>query len=69
MPKSTAIEKRQTAVFFDAKCKYIWSMAFDKSGNLFVATGDAGLIYKVAPDGTGAKFFDTEETHARSMID
>ena len=62
------IEKGKPEVFFDAKCKYIWSMAFDKTGNLFVATGDAGLIYKVTPDGTGAKFFDTEETHARSMI-
>jgi hypothetical protein len=62
------IEKGKPQLFFDAKCKYIWSMAFDKSGNLFVATGDSGLIYKVAPDGTGAKFFDTEETHARSMV-
>ena len=62
------IEKGKPQIFFDAKCKYIWSMAFDKGGKLFVATGDAGLIYKVAPDGTGAKFFDTEETHARSMV-
>jgi hypothetical protein len=62
------IENGKPQLFFDAKCKYIWSMAFDKAGNLFVATGDTGLIYKVAPDGTGAKFFDTEETHARSMV-
>ncbi len=62
------IENGKPVLFFDAKCKYIWAMTFDKSGNLFVATGDSGLIYKVAPDGTGAKFFDTEETHARSMI-
>ncbi len=62
------IENGNPQVFFDAKCKYIWSMAFDRSGNLFVATGDAGIIYKVAPDGTGSKFFDTEETHARSMV-
>jgi hypothetical protein len=62
------IENGKPQLFFDAKCKYIWSMSFDKSGNLFVATGDAGLIYKVAPDGSGSKFFDTEETHARSMV-
>ena len=55
-------------LFFDPKCKYIWSMAFDHSGNLFVATGDSGIIYRVTPDGKGSKFFDTEETHARSMI-
>jgi hypothetical protein len=62
------IENGKPQLFFDAKCKYIWAIAFDKSGNLFVATGDSGLIYKVAPDGTGAKFFDTEETHVRSMV-
>jgi sugar lactone lactonase YvrE len=62
------IEDGKPKLFFDAKCKYIWALAFDKSGNLFVATGDAGLIYKVSPDGNGAKFFDTEETHARSMV-
>jgi hypothetical protein len=62
------IENGKPQVFFDAKCKYIWSMVFDKSGNLFVATGDAGIIYKVTPDGKGTQFFDTQETHARSMV-
>jgi hypothetical protein len=42
-------------------------MQFDKAGNLFVATGDAGIVYKVTPDGQGAEFFRTQETHARSM--
>ena len=55
-------------LFFDAKSKYIWSLSFDHHGNLFVATGDAGVIYKVAGDGSGTKFFDTEETHVRSML-
>jgi len=54
-------------LFFDPKCKYIWAMAFDKVGDLFVATGDNGLIYKVTPEGQGTKFFDTQETHARSL--
>ena len=58
----------KSTLFFDPKQKYIWSMLFDKSGNLFVATGETGLIYKVTPDGKGAEFARTEETHARSMI-
>jgi hypothetical protein len=62
------IEGGKPQLFFDAKCKYIWSMAFDKLGNLFVATGDAGIIYKVTADGKGTQFFDTQETHARSMM-
>ena len=55
-------------LFFDPKCKYIWAMSFDRSGNLFVATGDAGIVYKVDANGNAAKFYDTQETHARSMI-
>ena len=43
-------------------------MAFDRSGNLFIATGDSGIVYRVTPDGKGSEFFRTEETHARSMI-
>jgi hypothetical protein len=42
-------------------------MIFSKAGDLFIATGDRGDIYKVAPDGKGAVFFKTEETHARSL--
>ena len=35
--------------------------------NLYVATGDKGEVYKVTPDGKGSVFFQTDETHARSM--
>ena len=47
--------------------KYIWALAFDRTDNLFVATGDKGLIYRVTPGGSGAVFYRTEETHARSL--
>ena len=53
-------------VFYDPKAKYIWAMAFDSQGNLFVATGDAGEIHRVTPAGKGAVFFKSDETHARS---
>ncbi len=54
-------------VFFDPKAKYIWTMCFSKAGDLYIATGDKGEIFKVSPDGKGSAFFKTEETHARSM--
>jgi hypothetical protein len=54
-------------VFFDPHAKYIWAMAFSRKGDLYIATGDRGEIYKVAPDGQGSVFFKTEETHARSL--
>ena len=61
------IENGKPQLFFDPKCKYVWSMLFDRSGNLFLATGDSGVVYRVTPDGKGKKFFESEETHARSM--
>ena len=54
-------------VFYDPKQKYIWAMAFGRNGDLYIATGDAGEIHRVTPDGKGSVFFKSEETHARSM--
>ena len=53
--------------FFYPKTRYIWAMAFNSNGDLFVATGDKGEIHRVAPDGKGSAFFNTEDTHARSL--
>lgn len=61
------ISNGKAEVFYDPKAKYIWAMAFNSKGELFVATGDSGEIHKVAPDGKGSVFFRTEETHARSL--
>jgi len=42
-------------------------MVFDKQGRLLVGTGDKGIIYRVTPDGNGAPFYTTDETHIVSM--
>ncbi len=60
------IANGKSEVFYDPKTKYIWALAFSQ-GNLYVATGDKGDIYRVTPDGKGSLFFSTEETHARSL--
>ena len=65
--KSIGSINGKSEVFFDPKAKYIWALAFAPSGDLYVATGDHGEIYKVTPDGKGSLFFQTEEAHARSM--
>ncbi|MBV8832738.1 MAG: hypothetical protein JO108_26350, partial [Acidobacteriaceae bacterium] len=61
------IENGKPVLFFDPKCKYIWSMLFGRNGDLFLATGESGVVYRIPPDGKGVKFFETDETHARSM--
>ena len=54
-------------VFYDPHAKYIWALAFSRSGDLFVSTGDQGEIHRVTAAGAGSVFFKTEETHARSL--
>jgi WD40 repeat protein len=56
-----------SSVFFDPKSKYIWDLALDSEGRLYVATGDAGELYRVGPDGTGSVFFKSDETHIRTL--
>src|SRR5260370_16502387 len=43
-------------------------MAFNSKGDLFPAPGDKGEIHKVAANGKGSVVFQTEETHARSLV-
>src|SRR5262249_39348848 len=52
---------------FDPPDKYIWSLAVDKAGNVYAATGDKGLVYKITPDGKGTLFYDTKATHAMTL--
>jgi hypothetical protein len=54
-------------VYFDPKTKYIWSLALDKQGNLYVGTGDRGEIYRVDANGTGTLFFKSDEAHIRAL--
>jgi hypothetical protein len=56
-----------SSVFFTPGTKYIWDLALDKAGNLYVATGDHGEIYKVASKGEHSLFFKSDETHIRVL--
>lgn len=53
----------------DLKESYVWDLVQGTDGHLYVATGNEGRIYKVAPDGTGADkpFVDTPEIDVRSL--
>ncbi len=59
--------KGSGTVFFDPGDRYIWSLAVDKAGNVFAATGDKGIIYKITPDGKGTTFYATKATHAMTL--
>ncbi len=56
-----------STVFFSPGTKYIWDLTLDKVGDLFVATGDHGEIYKVSANGDHSVFFKSDETHIRVL--
>src|ERR1700691_1760780 len=56
-----------SSVYFEPGTKYIWDLALDKSGNLYVATGDHGEIYRVTMKGEHSVFFKSDETHIRVL--
>lgn len=65
--KTTTTGEWTSSVYFDPGTKYIWSLALDDSGNLYVATGDHGQLFKVAPNGDHTLFFKSDEPHIRVL--
>jgi sugar lactone lactonase YvrE len=55
------------SVYFDPGAKYIWDLALDSAGDLYVATGDHGEIYKVNANGQHSLFFKSDEVHIRVL--
>lgn len=53
---------RQLKLLADLNVAHVWDVVEDKQGNLFVATGDEGKVYKVAPDGNVTVAFDSQES-------
>lgn len=67
-PTSVAVDSSYTSsVFFDPKTKYIWALAEDAEGRLYIATGDRGEVYRVDRTGTGSVFFKSDEAHIRAL--
>jgi hypothetical protein len=56
-----------SSVYFDPQTKYIWDLALGGTGDLFVATGDRGEIYRVTPKGDHSVFFKSDEAHIRVL--
>ena len=53
--------------YFDPGTKYIWDIVLDSAGNLYVATGDRGEVFKVTPAGQHTLFFKSDEVHIRVL--
>src|SRR5437868_2158254 len=65
--KTKSASEFSSSVFFDPHTKYIWDLVFDNSGNLYVATGDHGEIFRITPKGEHSVFFKSDEAHIRVL--
>jgi len=76
MAKNAARDNGNAAVVFDSgklepKPNYIWDLAFDSQGRLYVATGGPADIYRVDLKHLAAKpekFFSSSEQHIRALL-
>lgn len=66
-PQTTLDPEYISSVYFDPKTKYIWALALDNDGRLYVATGDHGEIFRVNRDGTSSVFFKSDDAHIRAI--
>ena len=46
----------------------VWDVVEDKAGNLFAATGDAGKIFKIAPDGAATVAFESKDSQILCLL-
>ena len=53
--------------YFDPGEIYIWGLARADNGDLLVATGTNGRLYRVEAEGSGKIAFDSEDTHLRAL--
>ncbi len=65
---SVDVDPSYTAsVYFDPKTKYIWALALDRQGQLYIGTGDRGEIFRVDRNGAGGLFFKSDEAQIRAL--
>ncbi len=68
VPPAAALDHSYSAsVFFDPKTKYIWTLALDKQGRLYIGTGDQGEIFRVDSNGNGSVFYKSDEAQVRVL--
>lgn len=52
----------------DIDCMYIWDIKTDSKGNIYIATGNDGIIYRIDRKGNVSKFFETASIAAFKIL-
>src|SRR5688500_15808133 len=62
-------ESGANTTFFDPKQAYIWALEPLENGDLAVATGVEGQLFRVNAKGEGKVLYDAPDTHIRSLAE
>src|SRR5215510_11327350 len=54
-------------VVYTSPSTFIWSIAADKDGVVYAATGAPARVYRIAPDGKGAVIFEPKELQVQAI--
>ena len=60
-------ESGKSTVFFDPQQAYIWALEVLDGGEVAVATGVEGKLFRVTGSGEGKVLYDAPDTHIRSL--
>ncbi len=47
---------------------YIWSIASDSAGNIYVAAGSPARVYRITPDGQSTAIFEPQELQVQALV-
>src|SRR5580692_2836113 len=47
---------------------YIWSIASDSAGNVYVAAGSPARVYRITPNGQSTSIFDPQELQVQTLV-
>ena len=70
LPAATAKEGATDESKPETKAHYVWDLAFDPAGRLYIATGGPGDVYRVdvtKPGAAPSLFFKSDEQHLRTL--
>src|SRR5215469_14274295 len=54
-------------LLYSTPSTYIWAVAADDAGNVYVATGSPARVYRITPDGKSAIIFQPQELQVQAL--
>src|SRR5215471_9424221 len=65
--KGTLVLAPAFKVIYTSPSTFIWSIAADKDGTVYAATGAPARVYRIAPDGKGTVIFEPKELQVQAI--